>query len=140
MSKIDNTTKEAFQKFMSMVNKKICNPPLSHRDVINSFNANWRKYVEGEMDFTNCSVIKHSFWSSQCTIKGNEKRKTTYRIKNEPIVALSLKKIKDAIEIINGRGEKVKQMKVAVSAEMNMGCWQLAKEHFCIFMNGLFIS
>jgi len=72
------------------------------------------------MDFTNCFVLKRAHWSSQCTIKGNEKRKTTCRIKNEPIVALSLKKIKDAIEIINGRGEKVTQMKVAVSAEMNV--------------------
>jgi len=120
MSKIDSTTKEAIQKFMSMVNKKICNPPLSHREVINSFNANWRKYVDGKMDFTNCFVIKHSFWSSQCTIKGNEKRKTTCRIKNEPIVTDSKKKIKVAIEIVYGRGCKITQKSVANVAGMNV--------------------
>ena len=120
MSKTDLTTKEAIQKFMSMVNRKICNPPLSHREVINSFNSNWQRYLDGDMDFANCFKLKKAFWSPLCTIHGIEKLKVTCEFRDRPTKADSRKKINDAIGIVNGRGKKVTQKNVAACAGMNV--------------------
>jgi VirE N-terminal domain len=112
--------KESILKSVYSINLEICNPPLSYKEVLNSFNANWKKYEAGELDIRMFQVKKHAFWSKKCTLKGNEKRKITCRIKNEPIVAESRRKITEAIEALRVLEAKVTQKKVAQIAGLNI--------------------
>jgi hypothetical protein len=114
----DNKIKYAILNFIQSVNAKICNPPLSTQEVINSVNHNWKKYLDGKMNFDDCFILKRAFWSKRSSIKGNDKRIVTCKIKNEPIVQGNKDKIANAIKIVNARREKVTQMKVAEAAGM----------------------
>jgi hypothetical protein len=112
----DNTDpkiREDILKFILSINKKICDPPLSYKEVLNSYNANWKSYDAGELDVSKYFRKQKAFWSRNATIRGNEKRKVTCKIKNEPTVAKSRKKISDAIEDIQFYGKKITQKKVA---------------------------
>lgn len=109
----DKEVREAILKLIIKVNKEICDPPLPLKELLHSYNSNWKKYIDGELDFNRYFEKQRSFWSRECTLNGNEKRKVTCRIKNEPVVAESRKKIADAIEDIHLLGKKITQMKVA---------------------------
>lgn len=116
----DSEVKEAILRCIVGINKEICDPPLSYKEVLNSFNANWKKYEDDELDFSKYYEKQRSFWSRECTLKGNEKRKVTCRIKNEPVVAESKRTIKEAIELIKASGEKVTQKKVALVSGLSL--------------------
>lgn len=110
---MDTTIREDILKFILSINKKICDPPLSFKEVLNSYNANWKSYDAGELDVSKYFKKQKAFWSRNATIKGNDKRKVTCRIKNEPIVTETRKKIADAIEDIQFYKKKITQRKVA---------------------------
>jgi hypothetical protein len=104
--------RRAILKFVVSINKKYCEPPVSHREVLNSFNANWKKFKAGELDFSNYYTKKKAFWSQRSSLSSNEKRKITCTLKNEPVVIESKRKILEAIAILNNKGEKITQKKV----------------------------
>lgn len=116
----DIKVKEAILKCIQGINKEICDPPLTYKEVLNSFNANWKKYEADELDFRKYYEKQKSFWSRDCTLNGNDKRKVTCRIKNEPAVAESKRKIREAIEAIKTRGEKITQKKVALVSGLSL--------------------
>jgi hypothetical protein len=99
-------------KFIQSLNKKFCEPPLMYDEVIKSYNANWKRYKEGKIDFTKYFKKQRSFWSKQSTLTPNEKRKVTCKIKNEPEVEDSKRRIWVAIEHLSAKGEKITQLKV----------------------------
>jgi len=104
--------RRAILRFVVSINKKYCEPPVPHREVLNSFNANWKKFKKGELDFSNYYTKKKAFWSQRSTLSSNEKRKITCTLKNEPVVIESKSKILEAIAILNNKGEKITQKKV----------------------------
>ena len=104
--------KEEIFRYILWVNKKFCDPPLSYKEVLESFDHNWLKYRRGEMDFSKCMVTKHSFWSPKCTLSANEKRKITCSLYYKPLFEENTKKIYDAIEDLFSAGEKITQQKV----------------------------
>jgi hypothetical protein len=110
---LNHETRRDILKFIVHINNCICDPPLKHNEVLKSFNANWKKYKAGEMDISKYFHKQRAFWSKNASLKGNEKRKVTCRIKNEPIVAESKRKIKEAIETLNTTGKKLTQKNVA---------------------------
>lgn len=104
--------RRAILSFVVSINKKYCEPPVPHREVLNSFNANWKKFKKGELDFSNYYTKKKAFWSQRSTLSSNEKRKITCTLKNEPVVIESKRKILEAIATLNNEGEKITQKKV----------------------------
>jgi len=104
--------RRAILRFVVSINKKYCEPPVPHREVLNSFNANWKKFKKGELDFSNYYTNKKAVWSQRSTLSSNEKRKITCTLKNEPVVIESKRKILEAIAILNIKGEKITQKKV----------------------------
>lgn len=116
----DKEIREAILKLIININKEICEPPLPFKEVLNSFNANWNKYEADELYFSRYFEKQRSFWSRECSLKGNEKRKVTCKIKNEPTVSASRKKIADAIEDILFFGKKVTQQKVALVSGLKL--------------------
>jgi len=107
-----NSKKEAVLKFMHFVNKSICQPPLTVKEVVNIVNANWKRYEEGRINIKPFTVKKRAFWSPECKLKGNEKRKITCGIKNAPLVAVTNGKILDAIEELHNSEKKITQKQV----------------------------
>lgn len=105
--------RNAILNFMLWLNQKICDPPLPYHEVVNSFAANWNKYLAGKLDVGNLTTKQRSFWSPNSTLNTNEKRKISCKLYYEQIVSESNRKISDAIEKINLSGEKVTQVKVA---------------------------
>lgn len=105
--------KNATLNYMLWLNQQMCDPPLSYPEVVNSFNANWKKYLNGKLDVGELTESQRSFWSPDCSLDTNEKRKISCKLYYEQIVAESKRKISDAIEKINLSGEKVTQVKVA---------------------------
>jgi hypothetical protein len=59
-------------------------------------------------------------WSCNCDLNGDEKRRITCKIKNEPIVAASRKKIEDAIEDIYLHGKKITQKNVGLCSGLKL--------------------
>ena len=110
---VDSTISNDILKFILSINKKICNPPLSFKEVLNSFNSNLKKYQAGELEMSNFYQKRKAFWSLHTTLRGNEKRRVTCKIKNQPIVNETQRKIKEAVEALQSNGEKVTQKKVA---------------------------
>ena len=117
-------------KFILHINSTVCDPPLSHKEVLNSYNANWKKYIAGELDFSNYFIKQRAFWSKYTNLKGNEKRKVTCRIKNEPIVAESKRRIKEAVETINSMGGKITQRKVAKVSGLGLSTVKSYREYY----------
>lgn len=123
----DSKLKSDIIKYMLHLNKKICNPPLDDKEVINSVNSNWKKYEGGNLDVSSLFTKKYFFWSKRSTLKPNEKRSFSSKKKNEPRVLLTREKIANAIEKIHGCGEKVTQAKVAELSGLNV---QTAKKYW----------
>ena len=111
--KPDNQKKSAIMTYMLRLNRKICSPPLPEREVVNSVNSNWNRYVSGKIDVNLLLKIKKAFWSKHSTLTSNEKRSVTAKIKNEPKVTETRKKIADAIKELQYSHEKITQKKVA---------------------------
>ena len=111
--KPDSQKKSAIITFMLRLNRKICSPPLPEREVVNSINSNWNRYVSGKIDVNLLLKIKKVFWSKRNTLTPNEKRSITAKIKNEPKVTETRKKIADAIKELQYSHEKITQKKVA---------------------------
>lgn len=109
----ESQLRNATLNYMLWLNTQICDPPLSYPEVVNSFNANWMKYLNGKLDVGELTELQRSFWSPDCSLGTNDKRKISCKKYYEPIVAESKRKISDAIEKINLSGEKVTQVKVA---------------------------
>ncbi|MBN2835693.1 MAG: hypothetical protein JXR48_12095 [Candidatus Delongbacteria bacterium] len=126
----DPKIREGIIKAMVGINKKICNPPLTYKEVFNSVTANFKKYDEGNLDFSKYFRKKRAFWSKRTTLKGNEKRKVTCKIKNEPIVQESKRKIKEAIELLKGKDEKVTQQKVADISGLSLGTVKKYRKYY----------
>ncbi len=70
---MNKENKKNILSFLYGINKKLCSPPLKASEVRNSFNDNWRKYQNGELDFSSVIKKKRSLWSSECKLKRKEK-------------------------------------------------------------------
>ena len=88
----DNKKKNIILKFMQQFNQQFCEPPLTHEEVRNSVEGNWKHYVNGMLNVNRYLKKKHTFWSKHSTLTSNEKRSVTAKIKSEPVVAESRKK------------------------------------------------
>lgn len=100
-------------KFILHLNKTVCEPPMTHDEVIKSYNANWKRFMEGKIDFTNYFTKQRAFWSKQSTLTANEKRSVTCKIKNAPKVEDSKRRIWEAMEQLAASREKITQPKVS---------------------------
>jgi len=100
-------------KFILHINKTICEPPMTFDEVIKSYNANWRRYKQGEIDFSKHFIKQRAFWSKNSTLTTNEKRSVTSKIKNAPTVENSKRRIWEAMEQLSANQEKLTQPKVA---------------------------
>ena len=109
----EDQLREALLGYMLWLNKQICNPPLPYQEVLNSFQYNWDKYLAGDLDVSDLTVTQRSFWSHDCTLDSNEKRKISCTLFHEPEVAKSKNKISEAIEAVHDSGEKITQKQVA---------------------------
>lgn len=108
----NNAKKEDIFRFIVTVNKMICSPPLTYKEVKNSFESNWRKYENLELDISKCYRRKKSLWSTKCTLSGNEKRKITCALNRQPEKERSRRLIYESIEEIYSNGIKITQKKV----------------------------
>lgn len=124
-------------KFIQHINKSICAPPLTYDEVIKSYNANWKRYKEGRIDFSRYYEKKRSFWSKQSTLTANEKRKVTCRIKNEPIVEETKRRIWEAIETLTGSGRKITQSQVASVSGLSLSAVKKYRKEFREFKHML---
>jgi hypothetical protein len=120
LDKPDNKKKNDIIRYMKSLNTKICLPPLTDQEVVNSVTSNWNKYVAGKLDVSKLFVKKRFFWSKRSTFKGKEKTSVTFKILNEPIVMESRQKIKDAIKEVYYAQEKITQKSVAEAAKMHL--------------------
>lgn len=116
----ESQLRNATLNYMLWLNTQICDPPLSYPEVVNSFNANWKKYLNGKLDVSELTESQRSFWSPDCCLGTNDKRKISCKEYYEPVVADNREKIADAIEKIHIHGEKVTQTKVTAIAEINV--------------------
>jgi hypothetical protein len=112
--------REAILKFIKHINIKVCEPPMTNDEVIKSYNSNWKRYSNGEMDFSKYFVKQRAFWSKHATLKGNEKRKVTCKIKNEPIVEESKRRIYEAIEALMATDDIITQECVEKASGMSL--------------------
>lgn len=104
--------RQAILKFILHINNTICEPPMTHDEVLKSYNANWKRFRNGKMDFSKYFIKKRAFWSKHTTLKGNEKRKVSCKIKNEPVVEESKRRIYDAIESLLASNVKITQIRI----------------------------
>lgn len=124
-------------KFVQHINKSICSPPLTYDEVIKSYNANWKRYKEGKIDFSRYFEKKRSFWSKQSTLTANEKRKVTCKIKNEPIVEETKRRIWDAIETLTASDRKITQSQVALISGLSLSAVKKYRKVFHEYKNML---
>jgi len=124
-------------KFIQHINKSICAPPLTYDEVIKSYNANWKRYKEGRVDFSRYYEKKRSFWSKQCTLTANEKRKVTCKIKNEPIVEETKRRIWEAIEALTASDRKITQSQVALISGLSLSAVKKYRKVFHEYKNML---
>ena len=110
--KPDNKKKTDIMKFMQHFNIQFCEVPLTPEEVRNSVDGNWKNYVNGLLNVDRYFKLRYTLWSKHSTLTSNEKRSVTGKIKSEPIVAESRKKISGAIEALHLAGEKITQEKV----------------------------
>jgi hypothetical protein len=115
---------------MLRLNKEICQPPLTDKEVINSVNSNWDSYVDGCLDVSRFFTKKYMFWSKRSTLKGNEKRSYSGKKKNEPVVLNTKNKIADAIEYLHGNGEKITQKKVASYSKLSLSAVKKYRSYY----------
>jgi hypothetical protein len=127
---VDPDIKNEILKFLIHLNKKICDPPLTYKQVLKYFNWNCLKYESGEIDISRYFHKQRAFWSKKSILKGNEKRKVTCKIKNEPIVNESKRKIREAIKTIEASGEKITQPKVAKISGLGLSTVKKYKDYF----------
>lgn len=116
-NKVIPEIKNAILYFILSINNKICRPPLDKHEVITLFNSNFKRFIKGHINYQNYYVLQRAFWSEKSTLRGNEKRKVTCRIKNEPILAETKRKIKLGIERLQAKGQKVTQKALADEIE-----------------------
>ncbi|MBP7508954.1 MAG: hypothetical protein KA807_14170 [Prolixibacteraceae bacterium] len=117
-------------KFIQYLNRTYCEPPMTYDEVIKSYNANWKRYKEGKIDFTNFYTKRRAFWSKQSTLTANEKRSVTCKIKNAPIVEESKRRICEAIETLNATGQKITQTQVALISGLSISTVKNYKKEF----------
>jgi len=119
-------------KFVVKMNSMICTPPLTHKEVVNSFEANWKKHLAGELDVSTCFTKRRVFWSPECTLTGKQKRAVAAKYIQGNRKQQSLLKIENAIEDIFSEGEKIKQKDViertGLSARTVKNYWDQFKE------------
>ena len=48
----DQQIRTAILKFILHINKSICEPQMTHDEIIKYYNANWKRYREGKIDFS----------------------------------------------------------------------------------------
>jgi hypothetical protein len=131
----DPEIRDAILKCIININKDICEPRLTYKEVLMSFNANWKKYEDDELDFSRYFTKQRSFWSKECTLKGDEKRKISCKIKNKPIVAESRKMIANAIEYIHFHGNKITQKNVALCSGLKLPTVKKYWKEFKLLVN-----
>ena len=78
----DDEIKTAILKCVTKINVELCEPALTYKEVVNSFNANWQKFLAGDLKFKPFFEIKKVFWSRECSLSGNEKRSITAKLSN----------------------------------------------------------
>lgn len=105
--------KTQISKFIYSLNANYCNPPLASYEVDNLLKWNWNKYIEGTLVFDGLKKIRRVFWSRNATLKGKEKRDTTYRARKPVIERESKKKIAEAIKQLKDAGKIIDQKSIA---------------------------
>lgn len=109
---LQEQTHDEILKFVVKMNSMICSPPLTYKEVVNSFEANWKKHLAGDLDVSSCFTKRRIFWSLECTLKGKEKLKVASQYIQGNRKQPSLLKIEYAIEDIFNEGKKIKQKDV----------------------------
>jgi len=119
-------------KFVVKMNSMICLPPLTHKEVVNSFEANWKKHLADELDVSPYFTKRRVFWSPECTLKGKAKLQVAAKFVQGNRKQQSLLKIEYAIEDIFNEGKKIKQKDViersGLSARTVKNYWDQYKE------------
>lgn len=105
--------RKSIKRYVSYCNNKYCHPPLSAKELNNSFNYNWQRYLNGKLNYDNLFKTKRAFWSKRSRLKGNEKRKITCGIRAEYQQKESHEKIESAISELIGDNKKPTQKKVS---------------------------
>jgi len=129
--------KSDIEYFLYHLNEKICTPPLTRKEVKDSFEHNWEKHTRNELDVSSFIKKKHVFWSSACTLSTNEKRKHTCTLNKTTIKAESRYKILDAIDCIHFSERKVTQANVAEASGLGV---QTVKNYWHEFKPRVYIS
>lgn len=119
-------------KFVVKMNRRICSPPLTYKEVKNSFEANWKKHLNGDLDVSSCFTKRRFFWSPICTLLGKQKRAIAAQYFQGNRKQQSLQKIQYAIEDIFSEGQKIKQKDVVersgLSPRTVKNYWEQFKE------------
>jgi len=134
----DQQIRTAILKFILHINKSICEPPMTLDEIIKSYNANWKRYREGKIDFSKYYKKQKAFWSKQSTLTSNEKRKVTCKIKNEPIVEDSKRRIWEGMEQLAANNEKLTQKKVASVSGLSLATIKKYRKVYHEYLNMLY--
>ncbi|NMC58071.1 MAG: hypothetical protein GYA51_01550 [Candidatus Methanofastidiosa archaeon] len=118
--KQNEDSRQSILKYILYVNNTLCEPPMKNYEVIKSYNANWKRFRNDEMDFSKYFIKKRAFWSKHSTLIGNEKRKVTCKIKNEPVVEESKRRIYNALESLMANNSKITQDRVEKTSGMSI--------------------
>ncbi len=105
--------RENMLRFIMWVNKKFCAPPLSYNEVLKSYNSNWKRYENNEIDFTKYYKLKRFFWSQNSTLKGNEKKSVSMTLHHKFNKEKRLVVLHEVIQQMATNGEKIIQQIVA---------------------------
>jgi hypothetical protein len=128
--------REDILKFIFHINKNVCEPPMTNDEVLKSYNANWKRYKDGLIDFSKYFIKKRAFWSQHSTLSANEKRKVTCRVKNEPTVEDTKRRIWEAIEQISADNKKLCQSAVAKASGLSVSTIKKYRKYYweCVEM------
>ena len=109
----DDKIKKAILKCITKINAEMCEPPLTYKEVVNSFNANWQKYLIGELNFMALFETKKVFWSRECSLSSDEKRKITCAFIKQPKVEETRTRIHGAIKYLHMKRRKISYVNIS---------------------------
>jgi hypothetical protein len=109
----DDEIKTAILKCVTKINIDLCEPPLTYKEVVNSFNDNWQKYLDGNLYFIPFFELKKVFWSRECSLSSDEKRKITCAFIKQPKVEETRTRIHGAIKYLHMKRRKISYVNIS---------------------------
>jgi hypothetical protein len=111
---MNKESKRGILNFIYWVNKKLCSPPLKSEEVRRSFENNWKKYQNGDIDFSSIVKKKRSIWSPECQLNRQEKISKSLVLYHKPLKEKKKNKILEALNSIHENNNKITQKEVAL--------------------------